>query len=367
MRFLFTLPYYEWTGPAQPMAELAQDLEALGHEVTIWVEGKRSGDLVDRLKALDLRVETPLELSRKSSPVGLLKDLRRAGKQAKGRFDLAVAHMSADQLILCQSRRWHGVPVIRYAQNEDSLEPSPTRGWLIRQADGYLVPSQAHAQMLQERFRVPQSRSQVLSGAVDLAHFQPGENTEVRKRWGLTTDQLALVSVSRMKVERRQGLLLKALARVAQERTDLRLILVGRGEYQSELRTMVEDLAISHCVHFAGYALGDELVHAYQAADVTVWLAEGNDGTCRAIGQSLACGRAVLGSRFGAIEEAIQPGMNGWLVEPDDQGELEAALRALPQRSDLPDPLVLRGQAETYWSRERRCQRFLGAVEALQL
>ena len=129
MRFLFTLPYYEWTGPAEPLAQLAQDLEVRGHQVTIWVEGKRSGDLFQRLEALDLQVESPLELSRKSTPLGVMRDLREAGELMKGRFDVAVARRATN--CFGQSRRVHGVPVFRYGK-PTSLNSSSSRRWLLR-------------------------------------------------------------------------------------------------------------------------------------------------------------------------------------------------------------------------------------------
>ncbi len=365
MRFLFTLPYYEWTGPAEPLAQLSQDLQARGHQVTIWVEGKRPGDLLARLKTLGLHVETPLELSRKSTPIGVMRDIRAAGQAVKGRFDVAVAHMSADQLVLCQSRRVHGVPVLRYAQNQTSLSASSTRGWLLRQADGFFVPSPAHRDQLCDGFRVLRHRCEVLSGAVDLEAFQLGSSLETRHRWGCQEDDLVVVCVSRMKEERRHSLLLRALAKAVETRPELRLILVGRGEYQDTLKELVNSLGLNHCVHFPGYARGEAVCQAFQAADLSVWLAEGNDGTCRAIGQSFACGRPVLGSRIGAIAAAIDPLRTGWLVGPDDEAALAKTLAGLPAREDLPKAADLRREAEQRWSRTHRCSQFLAAVERL--
>ena len=50
MRFLFTLAYPDWTGPAEPMAQLSLDLMNRGHSVTIWTDGKREGDLHESYK-----------------------------------------------------------------------------------------------------------------------------------------------------------------------------------------------------------------------------------------------------------------------------------------------------------------------------
>ena len=103
MRFLFTLAYPDWTGPAEPMAQLALGLQKRNHQVTIWSDGKRSGDLAARLTELGLDNAQPLSLSRKSGPIAIATDIARAGDLVRGRFDRVVCHMSADQMILGQS------------------------------------------------------------------------------------------------------------------------------------------------------------------------------------------------------------------------------------------------------------------------
>ena len=90
----------------------------------------------------------------------------------RGRFDCAVTHMSADQMILGQTRRSHKVPVLRYIQNLSSNTTRPGRGLLLRNA-GALGPERrprgaAHLSGF------PQARIGILRGAIDLERFQPG-------------------------------------------------------------------------------------------------------------------------------------------------------------------------------------------------
>ena len=66
-----------------------------------------------------------------------------------------------------------------------------------------------------------------------------------------------------------------------------------------------------------GFRPGDELNHAFQSCDASVWLAEGNDRTV-AVGQSLASGKPVIGARLGAITDALARTPGGWLCKPKD-------------------------------------------------
>jgi glycosyltransferase involved in cell wall biosynthesis len=61
-------------------------------------------------------------------------------------------------------------------------------------------------------------------------------------------------------------------------------------------------------------------------------LAEGNDGTCRAAMEAMACGTPVIASRTGALAELVDDRC-GWLVEPGDKAGLaKAMIEALSNR-----------------------------------
>src|SRR5438093_787128 len=85
-----------------------------------------------------------------------------------------------------------------------------------------------------------------------------------------------------MKSERGHRALVQAFARVLREVPAAHLVLVGRGEEEPALRELAGLVAPSR-IHFGGYVRGAELVEAYRALDVAVWLREGNDGACRGV------------------------------------------------------------------------------------
>jgi len=105
-----------------------------------------------------------------------------------------------------------------------------------------------------------------------------------------------------------------------------RLLVGGRGAALPALQALVERAGLSRQVIFAGYRTGEELAAAYRTLDCKVLLAEGNDGTCRALLEAMACGRPGVAYRFGAPAETIADGRTGLLVEPGDVGGLAAAL-----------------------------------------
>jgi len=118
-------------------------------------------------------------------------------------------------------------------------------------------------------------------------------------------------------------------------------------------------------VIFAGYRRGPELAAAYRTLDCKVILAEGNDGSCRALLEAMACGRPGIAWRFGAPAEAILEGQTGLLVEEGDVAGLATALVALlgaPERARALGASARRRVIEQY-GEERRAREVAAFLE----
>jgi glycosyltransferase involved in cell wall biosynthesis len=131
--------------------------------------------------------------------------------------------------------------------------------------------------------------------------------------------------VSRIKPGRRHLDLVEAFDQVLKQLPPARLLIVGRGEGLADLQRRVAALNLSGKVIFAGYRVGADLAAAYRTMNVKVLLAEGNDGTCRALLEAMATGRPAIAYRFGAPAEAIVHNHSGLLIEPGDVSGLAAS------------------------------------------
>lgn len=311
------------------MASVARELVRRGHFVEMAVDTLRPGDLSERLRKMGFAVHDELGLSTKSFPPRIALDVHRLADIARG-FELFHANFSHDHLLAVIAARRSPVRprVLRTVHSERSLQRRRFQGLLHRRTDGLIAICESHAAELRQRFRVDPRRVTAIRGAVNAEVFLP-EGPDLRGVLQIPAGAPVAGIVSRIKPERLHADLLSAFRRVVDHLPGARLVIVGRGEGLAAVEREVERLKLRDRVVFAGYRTGDELRAAYRTFDVKIILAEGNDGSCRAMLEAMSCGRPVLAYRFGAPAETILPDVTGVLVDRGDVAGLGQALLSL--------------------------------------
>jgi glycosyltransferase involved in cell wall biosynthesis len=289
MRILHLLASPFWSGPAENVALLALAQREAGHEVTVAVDRRRTQvdaeePAVPRFEALGLLDPGGLELSVKSPPWAVLRDMRRLRGRA---LDVVHTHFTHDHLIARWARP-RGAVMIRSVHAPRSLRPSLPR------ADAYTVPAAIELSRLEGR------KVRVLPPLVD-PRFKPVVHRDaLRAELGLVGSPL-IGMVSTFQESRRHSLGIAAFAQLRRIRPEARLALVGDGELLEQIRQQVRESGLEDRVTFAGYQQGDAFVRWLQALDEVWILGLGNDWSGRAAAQARACGVRVVSVNEGAL------------------------------------------------------------------
>jgi len=309
MRILHLLASPWWTGPAENVALLALAQRSLGHEVSVAIDRLRTQTpseepAVPRLRALGLLDESGLELSVKSSPIAVLRDLRRLRARA---LDVVHSHFTHDHVVA-----WLGRP--RGARLVRSIHAPRSLRRLSPPADGWTVPVPSMLRRLLGR------RVAVLPPLLGAQFVPPVDRAAVRKELGIEGDPLVGM-VSAFQPSRRHALGMEAFRRLRMHRPGAHLLLVGDGALLGSVRAQAETMGLAGAVTFAGYRSGDDFVRRLQALD-TVWiLGLGNDWSGRAACQAGACGVRVV-----AVDEGGLPFFSDETVPPDAEAVAVATL-----------------------------------------
>lgn len=298
MKILHLLASPFWSGPAENVALLAQAQREAGHEVTVAVDRKRKDiqaeePAVPRFKELGLLDEGGLELSVKSPPWAMWKDLRRLKARA---VDVVHTHFSHDHLLA----RWgspKGAILARSIHAPRSIRSS------LPKADLYTVPASS------QLTRLKGQRVWVLPPLVG-ASFQPAKDVQALRRELNLTGAPLIGMVSTFQPSRRHSLGVEAFAKLHETQPEARLVLVGDGALQEPVRQQVRERGLTEAVTFAGYQQGDAFIRWLQALDEVWILGLGNDWSGRAAAQARACNVRVV-----AVEEGGLPTLADTMVE----------------------------------------------------
>jgi glycosyltransferase involved in cell wall biosynthesis len=158
---------------------------------------------------------------------------------------------------------------------------------------------------------------------------------------GRRAEHPSIVCVGRLTAHKRTGLILEMMPRLLSQFPHLELHIVGDGSCRAELEQRTADLGLGASVIFHGSLPGpvrDELL-------ATAWMsinASAAEGWGLSVVEANALGVPVLAVRRPGLQDSIQDGETGWLV--DDESELATA--ACQILEELTDPGVAAAWSE---------------------
>ncbi|MBV8879808.1 MAG: glycosyltransferase family 4 protein [Planctomycetaceae bacterium] len=322
MRVLHLFGDWKWTGPSEPTLDLCLELRALGVKADLACLApppEASGSLLARARERGLEPRLDFRLERSISIVKNLDDVKKIA-DACADYDLLHVHFSHDHVVGgLGARRAGRVKIVR--TNHKAI-PTPrniaTRYLYRKLTDGYLTSSRAALEADVSRFGL---RGWHVDPAMRLDRFTPREAPHEGFHLGV---------VARMQRHRRFDILLEGVKRA--QVPDLKVLIVGRGTHMNEVAVEpAKRLGLSNVV-FTGY-LGPQYLDTLASFDALLFLVPGSDGTCRAVREAMAMGRAVIGARRGMIPELVDDGKTGLVIDDTPENIAGAIERLAADRA----------------------------------
>lgn len=312
------------SGPAEAVAELALAQRAAGHDVHVAVDRKRTSTRSEEpslpyFEQLGLLDEGGLELSVKSSLPQMWRDVRALKRHT---LDVVHAHFSHDHIVAALGRP-QGAVLVRSIHAPRSLT------WSTPKPDAFTVPTQSLADEAQ---KMKGTQVMVMPALIGERYRPAGDRVALRSKLGVEGEPL-IGMVSTFQPSRHHDLGLDAFGLLLRERPKARMVLLGDGELEWELRARVAAHGVNQQVTFAGYQQHSEYLSWLQALDEVWVLGLGNDWAGRAAAQARACGVRVL-----AIDEGGLKGYADVVVSLDAEAVMKASLSGERREAVLETP-----------------------------
>ena len=188
----------------------------------------------------------------------------------------------------------------------------------------------------------------------------------MRRRWGIAPDAPVVVCTARMVRRKGQDMLLEAWPRVLDAVPDARLLLVGDGPDRKALqRTASGRPEVARSVVFTGAVPWTEMPAHTDAGDVFAMPCRTRLGGLEpeAFGivalEAAACGLPVVIGDSGGAPETVLDGDTGFVVPPNNAGEVAERLAELLTDRDRARAMGERGRdrAMRQWTWQRSGER----------
>lgn len=242
----------------------------------------------------------------------------------------------------------------------------------LRAADLIFVVSEVERQNLLIS-NVTSSKVIVNPNGVNTDLFRPDcGGRETRRTLGVEQQTVVVGFVGTFGPWHGAPLLAEAATRINEPRTRCYFLFIGAGEQQSATQSIIDSAGKREFAAFTG-RIDHSLVPAHlDACDIlvvpTVPASDGSQffGSPTKLFEYMAMARPVIASRLGQIEEVIEDGENGLLVEPGDVDALTQAIERLSVDRDLRARLgaAARKKAIERYTWRHNAARVFDAVEA---
>lgn len=310
----------EWRGSGVSYAKIARGLIQRGHLAHLLTAAP---GLTSRLVAEGLPVtEIP--------GWGLLRTLRRLGS------DAIVADTSRDVRLSVYATVFHPARVVyRYNLGYGRTRPHPMDRLCLGRIAACVYQSRYVRDEAVSRApwiaRIP--GYQVPNG-YDTERFAPRTDGHraFRARQGIAPDTQVVLTSAKLTANKGHEVAIAALASLRRAGADLVYLICGGGAKDAELRALARAAGLPAI--FTGLLDGEEIVDALCAADLVLHPSL-REIFPNAVGEAMACGRAVVAVDAGGTAELVgRDGSAGALVPPADPGAMAAAVGEL-----LADPV----------------------------
>ena len=168
----------------------------------------------------------------------------------------------------------------------------------------------------------------IIYNGIDIENFKPKPEARPVNNF--------IITLGASRVTERKGIdyLIKALANLVPQYSQLLLRVMGEGDAREALEKLAKDLELEKNIEFIGRIPRENTAPYYQEASIFV-LPSFNEGMSNAMLEALASGLPLIATNTGGTSELVEEGVNGFIVKMRDSQDLTDRIEILMKDEDL--------------------------------
>jgi glycosyltransferase involved in cell wall biosynthesis len=186
--------------------------------------------------------------------------------------------------------------------------------WFYNRADFVSSPTRLIFESM--RYTNPAIPHRAVSNPIDADAFRPATAARAEAGEAKKKRPFTVLYAGRLAEEKKIDVVIRAVAKAHKDIPDIRMIIVGKGPYEKELRELAASLGVANAVEFAGFVPSDHLPSYYAQSDVFAIMSTAETQSIVAM-QAFACGIPVIAADAWGFKEYIIPEA-GFRIAPGD-------------------------------------------------
>lgn len=346
MKFLFVNSAREWGGTEKWTRMAARKL-AEKHEVSLVYRKEVVGENFDlpkfRLPCL--------------SHVDLYTLLRMVAIIRKHGIEVIIPTKRKDYLLGGLAARLTGVPMILRLGADRKLRWPWQRFMYHTLSSGIIVNASKIKKTLLETGYIPEAKIRVIYNGLDTAELDRRRSEEpVAKPFPVT-----ITGLGRLTWNKGYDFLIRSFSRFVEQNgnRDAGLVIIGDGAQKEEFAKLAVELGLRERVLFPGFRQNP---YPWLAVSDIFAVTSTNEGLPNALLEAMYLGNAPVSTRAGGVDEVIDDGRNGLLLDYGDEETLAKALQSLVESPEHREALAQKAKARIVeqFSMERMASEITG-------
>ena len=223
----------------------------------------------------------------------------------------------------------HTLPEI---ENKRALRRIITKFLTARGIMSPVAISRSNQRMVADYYGLPLERVAMVHNPVDVKRFASGE----KKNDG----QFRFITAGRFSPEKNQQMMFRAFASFVDSGNDARLLMLGKGQEEENLKSLARELKIENRIDYAGFVPNVE--DYLKTADVFL-LSSHYEAQPLCVLEAMAAGLPVISTDVGGVADIVTD--NGILVAPGDTEAMANAMEKLRLDENLRKTMSSRSAA----------------------
>ena len=337
--------HHHWGGQPNRVLTYNKRLAKRGHEVV--VSGPKDCMLCQRAAEAGIETFDDLELRRGFRPGSQWGDYQRLKRLFRERkFDIVHTHGSQDTWLaaLAAKKMRPKIPVVRSRHNTFPIAAHALNRWLYRRLIDWVVTISPQVNdYLTGSGLFPAERITTIYSAPDEERFRPELDGGVcRRELGIPAEAPVIGMVGRLAPEKGHADLIEAVAKVVGDFPALRVVLVGKGRSEPDIRAQIERLGLRE--HFIITGFRTDVPELVAMFDIFTLTPTSGESLGTSILEGFLMEKPAVATDVGGVCQSVRDGETGFLVPPHAPERLADSYRRLLNDPELGRKMGRRGR-----------------------